>query len=105
MTATWTNYRLPELGMVTRPFPVGAGKPPGEPRDAQGQRRRLGRANINRNCWLSWIGNGAIVSASSALGAPAGESRSAMRKTTDKAAEPEMRAEYDFFRGIGGKHA
>jgi hypothetical protein len=91
--------------MVTRPFLAGAGKPPGEQRDAQGQRRRLGRVNINRNCWLSWIGNGAIVSASSALGAPADQSRSAIRKTTDKAAEPEMRAEYDFFHGIRGKYA
>jgi hypothetical protein len=28
-----------------------------------------------------------------------------MKKPTDKAAEPEMRAEYDFSRGVRGKHA
>jgi hypothetical protein len=28
-----------------------------------------------------------------------------MRKPTDKAAEPEMRAEYDFSRGVRGKYA
>jgi hypothetical protein len=28
-----------------------------------------------------------------------------MKKATDKAAEPEMRAEYDFSRGVRGKYA
>lgn len=28
-----------------------------------------------------------------------------MKKTTDKTAEPEMQAEYDFSRGVRGKHA
>ena len=60
---------------------------------------------INGNSWLSRIRNGAKVSASSAPGAPADENARAMKKATDKAAEPEMRAEYDFSRGVRGKNA
>ena len=60
---------------------------------------------IRRNCWLSCIRNGAIISASSARGAPADENERAMKKATDKAAEPEMRAEYDFSHGVRGKYA
>ena len=60
---------------------------------------------ISGNCWLSCIRNGVIVSASSAPGAPADENERAMKKATDKAAEPEMRAEYDFSHGVRGKYA
>jgi hypothetical protein len=60
---------------------------------------------INGNCWLSCIRNGMIVSASSAPGAPANENEKPMKKATDKAAETEMRAEYDFSRSVRGKYA
>jgi len=35
----------------------------------------------------------------------AGVNERAMKKATDKAAEPEMQAEYDFSRGVRGRHA
>ena len=60
---------------------------------------------ISGNCWLSCIRNGAIIFASSAPGAPANENERAMKKASDKAADPEMRAEYDFSHGIRGKYA
>ena len=49
--------------------------------------------------------NGAIISASSAPDAQAGVNERAMKKATHKAAEPEMRDEYDFSRGVRGKYA
>ena len=60
---------------------------------------------INGNCWLSSTRNGVIISASSAPGVPADENARVMKRATDKAAEPEMRAEYDFSQGIRGKYA
>ena len=60
---------------------------------------------LNGHCWLSRIRNGVIISASSAPGAPAGVNERAMKKATDKTAGPEMRAEYDFSRGVRGKYA
>ena len=58
----------------------------------------------NENCWLSCIRNGAIISASSC--ARRGSKRGRItKKASDKAAAREMRAEYDFSRGIRGKYA
>src|SRR3989442_10155792 len=59
----------------------------------------------NGNCWLSCIRNGVIISASSAPGARAGVKERVMKQATERAADPEMRAEYDFSRGVRGKYA
>jgi hypothetical protein len=54
---------------------------------------------------LSSTPNAAIVSALSAPGGPAGVSVEAMKKASDRKAEPGMRAEYDFSRGVRGKYS
>ena len=46
-----------------------------------------------------------IIFASLALDAPADENERAMKKTTDKTSETEMRADYDFSHGVRGKYA
>jgi hypothetical protein len=44
------------------------------------------------------------MSASSAPGLQAGVNEKPMKKPTDKASEPAMRAEYDFSQGVRGKY-
>ena len=46
-----------------------------------------------------------MISASSAPGARAEKNERAMKKALNKSAEPEMRAKYDFARGVRGKYA
>jgi len=58
-----------------------------------------------KNCWLSSTPVGAIVSASSAPGRPAGGNEKCMKKTGHKSTEPEMREDYDFTGGVRGKYA
>ena len=57
------------------------------------------------NCWLSCMRSGATISALSAPGPRAGANERPMKKLTDKAAEPALRDEYDFSRGVRGKYA
>jgi uncharacterized protein len=46
-----------------------------------------------------------IICASLARGAPAEKNEETMKKPSSKSAEPEMRDEYDFSRGVRGKYA
>lgn len=62
-------------------------------------------AHTASGCWLSFIPSAAILSGSSVLGARIGESEEIMKKRPEPESEPEMRREYDFSRGVRGKHA
>ena len=54
---------------------------------------------------ISCIPNGAIMSASSAPGAPAGKNARNMKRKTRKSSDPDLRPDYDFSRGVRGKYA
>jgi uncharacterized DUF497 family protein len=62
----------------------------------------LGRSH-HGDYWLSFTPNEAIISAPSAHGSPAAAKESNMKKSV-KSAGKDMQAEYDFSRGVRGKH-
>ena len=61
--------------------------------------------HIGKICWLSSTPNEAIIFALLARGMRAGQKEKTMKKAIRKRAEPEMRGEYDFSRGVRGKYA
>jgi len=60
---------------------------------------------LGANCWLSSTPNGVIISALSVRDTPANENERRMKKRVNKPAGSQMRAEYDFSRGVRGKYA
>src|SRR2546427_5211907 len=60
--------------------------------------------HIGKICWSS-TPNEAIIFGLSVRGMRAGQKEKIMKRAIRKRADPEMRVEYDFSRGVRGKYA